>query len=104
MLAGLRLVEGLRRSGKCHAVLDQYLRFVDMSHGNIGEIQRAHGALVEGDMVGIAAVAQKDVDSAVVRHLQMIQAVLRNIRGMVGEAIDLRVDLLEIDASQFLIH
>ena len=47
---------------------------------------------------------QKDVDSAVVRHLQMIQAVLRNIRGMVGEAIDLRVDLLEIDASQFLIH
>ena len=75
-----------------------------MSHGNIGEIQRAHGALVEGDMVGITAVAQKDVDSAVVRHLQMIQAVLRNIRGMVGEAIDLRVDLLEIDASQFLIH
>ena len=55
-------------------------------------------------MVGIAAVAQKNVDSAVVRHLQMIQAVLRNVCGMVGEAIDLRVDLLEIDASQFLIH
>ena len=102
--SGLRHVKRFRGTGVRHAVFQKNLRFVDMPQGDVGERGCCQRIPIKWDMFRVTAVEHENSGASRGRQGNIVGFRLGDFGRVVAKAVDLRVQLLEIDGREVLVH
>ena len=92
--AGFREIQRLRRPRIGHAVLNENSRFMDMSQSDIGERHGGKTVFVKRKMLCISSMEHEDFVMTVLRNGEFRSQILRDLRRMIAETVDFRVQIL----------
>ena len=101
---GFRKIQRLGRAAVGHPVLHKDGGLVDMPESDVGEGKSCQDVLVEGNVLRVAAVEHQDPDPLGIRNRQSLSEGRRNLRAMVAEAVNFRIQAVKINGTQLSVH